>query len=94
MPSNLPYSCSQDVLESKIDDEIVLMNISTGEYYGLDEIGSRIWEMLTATPMTLVSLCRALLIEFDVDEATCQTDASIFLQHLVEQGLVQQLSVA
>ena len=51
-------------------------------------------EMLTATPMTLVSLCRALLIEFDVDEATCQTDASIFLQHLVEQGLVQQLSVA
>ncbi|WP_080241461.1 HPr-rel-A system PqqD family peptide chaperone [Spirosoma rigui] len=92
MLGHMVYFCSQDVLESKIDDEIVLMSISTGEYYGLDETGSRIWELLTATPMTLTSLCQALQVEFDVDEATCQEDTSSFLQDLVEKGLVTELS--
>lgn len=94
MSSHLVYSCSEDVLESSIDNEIVLMSISTGEYYGLDEIGSRIWEMLTATPMTLSSLCQALQVEFDVDEVACQTDTAQFLQDVVEQGLVKELPVA
>ncbi len=36
----------EEIVASDIDGETVMMSIENGEYYGLDDIGSRIWELI------------------------------------------------
>ncbi len=75
------------MLFSHIDDEVVMMSMETGEYYGLNPIASRIWELLE-TPRTFGQLTNLLMQEFDIDEVTCQHDVSTFLKQLIEKKLV------
>ena len=84
------FSCVESVLESKIDDEIVLMSLDNGYYFALDEIGSSIWELLQVRPSSLVELCQELVKEYDITEVQCQSETHIFLQDLVEQGLIKE----
>jgi hypothetical protein len=76
-----------EMVTSNIDGEIVMMSIENGEYYGLDEIGSRIWELLE-TPISADKLISCLLIEFDVEEVVCKTDTLDFLNDMFEKKLV------
>lgn len=57
-------------------------------YFGLDEMGTRMWQVLTASP-TIQDAYSALLAEFDVDEATLRHDISEFLGKLTEKGLLR-----
>ena len=90
MSKSVLYSCSQGVLETKVDEEIVLMNLNGGIYYGLDEVASRVWGILSAKPMTLDTLCEVLIAEYKVDRLSCQEDTRSFLGTLIERGLVKE----
>src|SRR5690606_27177440 len=37
----------EQVYAEAVNDEVVLLELSTGQYYGLDTVGSRLWELLT-----------------------------------------------
>lgn len=89
MPQNTVYSCVEDVLDTTIDNEVVLMSISEGVYIGLDEVGSRIWELLKSNASSIETLCAALQEEFEVDPQTCRTEAQAFLNDMVERGLIE-----
>lgn len=88
------YVCSDTVLETKIDEEIVLLNLNGGLYYGLEPVGSRIWELLLEEPRTLDSLTEMLMDEFDVEEARCRQETAKFLETLVEKGLLSGQTTA
>lgn len=75
-----------DMVFSHIDDEVVMMSIETSEYYGLNPVASRIWELLEK-PHTFNGLVNALMHEFDVDETTCRNDVMTFLAQLIEKRL-------
>lgn len=76
-----------DILASALGTETVMMSLSRNNYYGLDQVGSRIWELL-AQPQTLLDLCTTLQQEFAVDSETCQREVTHFVQELVAEGLV------
>lgn len=76
-----------DTLVAALGDETVMMSLSRNNYYGLDDVGSRIWQLL-AQPQTIPLLCTSLQQEFAVDAETCQRDVTIFVQKLVDEGLV------
>ena len=76
-----------DMVFSHIDDEVVMMSIETGEYYGLNPVASRIWELLEK-PHTFKQLIDLMTNEFDIDETTCQKDMCTFLKQLIEKKLV------
>jgi hypothetical protein len=76
-----------DILASALGDETVMMSLSRNNYYGLDEVGSRIWGLL-AQPQTLAQLCTALQQEYVVDTETCQQEVTAFVQQLANEGLV------
>ena len=78
---------SEEQVSAEVDGEVVMMSVEQGNYYGLDEVGSRIWE-LVETPSTVTEVCDALVAEFDVDRATCEGDVIRFLQEMADQGLV------
>ncbi len=89
MSSALVYSCGEDVLETKIDEEIVLMSLGKGEYFSLDEVGSRIWELLKSKPLDIDSLCRALQEEYEINSATCRSETQAFLTTMVGNMLIE-----
>lgn len=75
------------MVASKIDNEIVMMSIENGEYYGLDEVGSRIWELI-AKPIVVEELIIALLDEFEVERQDCEKETFEFLEELNSKNLL------
>lgn len=65
----------------------VMMSIEAGHYYGLDDIGFRIWALLEQ-PLTIAELTGRLGEEFDVDAETCRADVLDFVATLIAQRLV------
>lgn len=69
------------IVASDIDDEKVMMSIENGEYYGLEPVGSRIWEMIEE-PVRVTGIIDLLLGQYDVDRETCERDVLAFLNEL------------
>ena len=78
----------EDIVASDIDDEKVMMSVEKGQYYGLDPIGSRVWELIEK-PIKVSDLIDALLLKYDVDRETCERDVLAFLEDLYEDGILQ-----
>ena len=78
------------MLSSNMDGETVMMSIENGEYYGLNEIGTRIWE-LTENEILIQDIINTLMEEYDVDEATCQSDVMEFVEELGNKKLIKKI---
>ncbi|MCL4672321.1 MAG: lasso peptide biosynthesis PqqD family chaperone [Sphingomonadaceae bacterium] len=76
-----------DLLAVEMDGDLVMMSIERGEYYGVGEVGTRIWELIER-PQTLAELVAALCSEFEIGEAQCRSDIVAFLGELESNGLV------
>jgi hypothetical protein len=77
-----------DIVFNKLDDEIVMMSIKNGEYYGLDNIGSRIWEIIE-NPVSVTQIVDILKDEFNVTADQCKIDVNEFLDMLLKKNLIQ-----
>ena len=75
------------LITSRMDGETVMMSINNGEYYGLDPIGSRIWELIE-NPISVESLIAKLRCEYDIEIAQCEHDTTIFLQQMANKNLL------
>jgi len=81
-------SRNADILYAPVDaQQAVMLSISAGRYYGLNAVGSRIWEMLE-TPMTLAEICARLCQQYEVDAQLCETAVLTFVNDVVNNGLV------
>lgn len=80
-----------DVVWRLVEDEVVLLNVSTGQYYSLDEIGSRVWALLPQTGVTLPALRDALLTEYDAEPAAVDRDLQALFDRLTSADLVVTL---
>lgn len=78
---------SPEQICAEVDGEVVMMNIAQGNYYGLDSVGGRIWELI-AQPRRVNELCDDLMREYAVDRAACEADVLRFLDHLAEHKLI------
>ena len=75
------------LITADMDGEKVMLNIENGKYFGLDTIGSRIWELIEK-PHIIREVVAELLREYDVEEEICQNEVLTFLDKLYAQGLV------
>jgi len=80
-----------NMVTSNLDGEIVMMSVEHGEYFGLDEIGTRIWEFLEK-PVIVEELITSLTNEFEVERQECEHDTLEFLEELLSKELVQLMS--
>lgn len=78
---------SDNQLAATVDQEIVILSVERGSYYGLDDIGSEIWHQM-ATPVSVSALCDTLAAKYDADRATIERDVLALLENLVAEGLV------
>src|SRR5207248_11678058 len=78
------------VLVRLLDQECVLLNLETEQYFGLDETGTRMWQLVTTSP-NIDAAYQELLAEYDVQPETLRENLTELLGHLVEHGLLQVL---
>lgn len=76
------------IVFTDLDDTIVMMDVDEGQYYELDPVAARIWNMIE-NDQTAENICVALAAEFEVDATTCEQDTLEFLQAVSEQGIIQ-----
>ena len=80
-----------DVVWREVDGEVVLLNVATGQYFGLDAVGSQVWMLLqSAGPggANLPRLCALVTGEFEVDPATAERDLTALVNDLINQQLL------
>jgi len=78
------------VLVRFVDRESVLLNLETEQYFGLDETGTRMWQLVTAAP-NIDDAYRELLEEFDVEPELLRSNMMELLSRLVDSGLLRVL---
>lgn len=76
------------VLVRFLEKESVLLNLEAEIYYGLDEIGTRMWQLVTAAP-NIDNAYEELLTEFDVEAELLRQNLSELLGRLVDKGLLR-----
>ena len=81
------FAHAPDVLGSEVSGEMVLLDSKNWNYAQLDDIGSRIWELLKE-PRTLSALVEELIREFAVNEELCRVDTEAFLLDSIKNGIV------
>jgi hypothetical protein len=75
------------VLTAEVDKQIVMMDIESGRYLGLDDIGSVIWQRLE-TPRTFGDLVDSLVEDYDAERAVIAQDVRELLKEMAAQGIV------
>ena len=75
------------LMTADMNGSAVMMDIMSGKYYNLGEVGGRIWELLEE-PMTVNALVQKLTAEYDVSAAQCRADIEPFLNTLLDRGLL------
>jgi hypothetical protein len=79
---------SDTVLSSQLGDESVILDHQHGLYFGLEGVGSFVWEKIQEKEMTVAQIKEAVAEEFDADDATIETDLNTLLAQLKEEQLI------
>ena len=80
-------SRNTDILANQVGNEIVMMDMEKGKYYGTNRTGSYIWQILE-TPMTFPALCSRLAADFNIPEEKCTEEVKVFLQQMQSEGII------
>jgi len=76
------------VVCAELDDEAILLNVESGIYYGLNAIGTRIWQLLVEG-LGEDEIIHQILVEYEVDPVQLRVDVEGFVQSLTGLGLAQ-----
>jgi hypothetical protein len=78
---------AKDVVFRELDGEAVILNLESGRYFGLDPVGTRIWQICEGSG-SLRSVWQAMQDEFDAPAEQLQADLLAFVDQLSSEGLV------
>ena len=71
----------------RLDDDLVILDIPSGRYFELNDVGAIVWEHLDGSN-TVDDLVDRVLDEYAVERDTASTDVQDLLGQLIEAGLV------
>ena len=84
---SLKITVPDTVLYRELDGESVLLNLNTELYLGLDDVGTRMWTVLTSQP-SVQAAYEALQSEYDVSPETLRADLERLLGEMLDHGLI------
>jgi len=82
----MPYYLKPNLLLQAVADETVILDPESGSYYTLDDIGTRMIELLQETG-SLDATVELMAKEYDATAATVQADLTELLEKMTQQGL-------
>ena len=78
---------NENVLFQELQGEAVLLNLTSGVYFGLDQMGTRIWQLLGKQEL-LSDVAQSIMAEYDVSQECCVADLLALTADLQRHGLV------
>ncbi|HEX2642672.1 MAG TPA: pyrroloquinoline quinone biosynthesis peptide chaperone PqqD [Thermoanaerobaculia bacterium] len=75
------------VLTQRAADEWVLLNLDDGQYFALDEVSGRVWDLCDGS-RSVADVVAALAAEYDAPRGTIESDVMDFLQEMADESLV------
>lgn len=78
---------SKRQISSELGGEIVIMNLQSGVYHGVQGVGGFIWNLL-GRPISVAEVCDRVVGEYDVELGRCQSDVIALIQQFLDEGLV------
>lgn len=89
-PVSLDASVSipDDVIFRDLDGEAIILNLASGIYFGLDEVGTRVWMLLTESS-SLRRVIDVMTGEYDVESSELERDVRELISRLSDKGLVK-----
>ncbi len=88
IPFSSIVAAASDVLIRTVGEESVVLNLQTEHYLGLDDVSTRIWQLLTVGG-SIQSAYETLLTEYEVDPERLRGDLDDFVQELLQLQLVE-----
>ena len=88
MNLNQKVTFAETVFAQEVDGEMVLLDMESENYFGLDEVGTAIWQAMQEKD-TLQEAFDILMNQYEVDAEVLEKDLSDFVGKLVESGLVE-----
>jgi len=82
-----PLLQNTKIISSPIDDEMVMMNVEKGSYFGLDYVGVEIWNLLEK-PLMFDELIEKLTQKYSVKEEQCLEEVTPFIEALFEANIL------
>jgi len=92
MKRTVPFSSSVVAAEgqvfSDLGDEVAILDLKGGTYYGLNAVGARIWSLIQE-PRTVQEIYDILISEYEVEPRRCEHDLVMLLEDLAEHELIE-----
>ena len=88
MRLNYRVKLSDEVVQQKIDDEMVLLSRDTGNYYGLNDVATRLWELLMESG-SLDEAFEKILAEYEVEPSQLRQDIDRIVTELESKRLIR-----
>ena len=82
------FTVSKDVLFQEVSGETVLLDLESEQYFGLDEVGTRIWALLNEG-QGVAAIVETLLTEYEVEREQLEGDVRELLAALLDAGLIE-----
>lgn len=78
---------SPNATHQKVGEETVLVNLTTGSYYSLNDTGTIFWELIDGQ-RTIADCARAIAEEYDVEADVVEADLLELAAEFKEEGLI------
>lgn len=88
IPDISVISVTKEAVHCDLEEEVVILGLKDGVYYGLNPVGSFIWKLIQK-PISVKEIKEAILKEYEVDEKTCDNDLQELLDDLLDKGLIE-----
>lgn len=79
---------SPDQVSGDLEGKTVLLSIQNGQYYNMNEVGTRVWALIEQ-PVCVATLVERLQDEFEVSREQCEREVLAFLEQLREDRLLR-----
>lgn len=85
------YIQNKAIVQSKIGEEVVMLDMDSGFYFGLNSVASVIWGLL-ANEIGFEALIDQLMAQFDVERSLCEADTKELLEQMVEKNIIRRVA--
>ena len=81
------FEIPDSVMAREVGNELVILDVASGSYFGLDPVGARIWQLLSVG-MSLNDAAEVLVGEYEVERSQMESDLKALVEKLSAEGLV------
>jgi hypothetical protein len=89
MSATCEYTLRENISLTEVDDEVVLLDLSNGAYYGLNQVGADLLKALQ-NKQPLCQTIRQISEHYQMDSAQVKIDIDELLQELLVNNLLRR----